>query len=303
MKYREWLDEWLEYYVKPRAKFRTHEVYKQQIVKHIGPMLGEYEMEELSATTLQKFTVELINSGLSANTVNGIINIISNSLQLAVSLGKVEKQYADLIQRPKKREKQVDCFTKDEQRKMERYILDNKKYHLYGIIISLYTGLRIGELLALTWDDIDFKKSLICITKTCRDSWKNGEYIKVIDSTKTECSERVIPIPKQLSTVLKELSKQSNSNFVVYGRTRYGAQIRSYQRTFELLLKKLNISHKGFHSLRHTFATRATECGVDVKTLSEILGHKNPSITLKRYAHSLFAHKIEMMNKVGKFLV
>ena len=87
------------------------------------------------------------------------------------------------------------------------------------------------------------------------------------------------------------------------GRTDQGAQIRSYQRTFENLLIKLGIQHKGFHSLRHTFATRATECGVDVKTLSEILGHKNPTITLQRYAHSLFAHKIDMMNKVGKSLV
>ena len=78
--------------------------------------------------------------------------------------------------------------------------------------------------------------------------------------------------------------------------------VRSYQRTFELLLKKLNISHKGFHSLRHTFATRAIECDIDVKTLAELLGHKNATITLNRYAHSLLEHKVDMMNRLGKLL-
>jgi integrase len=78
--------------------------------------------------------------------------------------------------------------------------------------------------------------------------------------------------------------------------------MRSYQRTFESLLIKLNIPHKGFHALRHTFATRALECGMDVKTLSEILGHKNPTITLNRYVHSLLEHKTEMMNRLGKLL-
>ena len=78
--------------------------------------------------------------------------------------------------------------------------------------------------------------------------------------------------------------------------------VRSYQRSFELLLKRLNIPHKGFHSLWHTFATRALECGMDVKTLSEILGHKNPTVTLNRYAHSLMEHKAEMMNRLGKLL-
>ena len=78
--------------------------------------------------------------------------------------------------------------------------------------------------------------------------------------------------------------------------------IRAYQRSFELFLKRLNIPHKGFHSLRHTFATRALECGMDVKTLSEILGHKNANVTLNRYVHSLMEHKREMMNRLGKLL-
>lgn len=122
-----------------------------------------------------------------------------------------------------------------------------------------------------------------------------------IDEHKTESSKRIIPLPKQLLPRLKHIQKNTHSEFVISNGTS-PISVRSYQRTFELLLKKLSIKHRGFHSLRHTFATRALECGMDVKTLSEILGHKNPTVTLNRYTHSLLEHKIAMMNRVGKLL-
>ncbi len=302
MKYKEWLDEWLEYYVKPRAKYRTYTNYRHQIDKHISVKLGEFELEELSALELQMFVVGLSNVGLSSNTVNGIINILKNSLRLAVSVGKVSKQYTDLIQRPKTREKPVDCFNMSEQKRIETYVKEKNIPKLYGIIICLYTGLRLGELLSLEWADVDLSKRLIIVSKTCRDSWQKGSYVKIIDTTKTECSERVVVFPKQLVPIFKYMRQHSNSSFVIDGKTAYGAEVRSYQRTFERILKKLNIEHKGFHSLRHTFATRALECGMDVKTLSVTLGHKNPTITLKRYAHSMVEHRSEMMNRIGKLL-
>ena len=111
----------------------------------------------------------------------------------------------------------------------------------------------------------------------------------------------MIPLPKQLLPKLKSIKKSSDSDFVVSADGN-AVSVRSYQRSFELLLKRQNIAHRGFHSLRHTFATRALECGMDVKTLSEILGHKNPTVTLNRYAHSLLEHKTAMMNRLGKLL-
>ena len=302
MRYKDWLNEWLDYYVQPRTKNRTFEKYSKQINKHVLPVLGEYNMDDLTAVTLQKFVAALIDKGLSANTVNGVITLLKTSLQRAVSVGVAQRQYSDFIVRPKTREKQVECFSKDEQKKIERYVFDKNKPKLLGIVFCLYTGLRIGELLALTWDDVDLQKGIICVSKSCHDSWENGEYVKVIDEPKTESSMRIIPFPKQLLPRLKELKKLTKSGYVIGGEHVHGAQVRSYQKTFETLLKKLKIPHKGFHSLRHTFATRALECGMDVKTLSEILGHKNPMVTLKRYAHSMLEHKAEMMNRVGKLL-
>lgn len=302
MKYYEWLNEWLELYVRQSTKIRTYNKYRQQAFKYIIPYLGGYELNLLNATFLQSFTASLCKRGLSPNTVNCIISVLKNSLRCAVCAGIADKQYTGCIVRPKAREKQIECFNKNEQRKIEKYVFESGKRALFGIILCLYTGLRIGELLALKWCDIDFGKGTVSVCKTCSDSWFGGRYIKIIDSPKTASSQRLIPIPKQLIKPLKAIKSNSRCSYVVEGRNDYGAEVRTYQRTFNLLLKKLNIPHKGFHSLRHTFATRALECGMDIKTLSEIMGHKNPTVTLNRYAHSLLEHKAEMMNRVGKLL-
>ena len=173
---------------------------------------------------------------------------------------------------------------------------------MFGILLCLYTGLRIGELMALKWTDIDLTNSELNVTKSCSDGMlSNGRYGRLMDTPKTDTSLRIIPIPKQLIPLLKEVKNCNKSEYVV-GEGNKLISIRSYQRSFDLLLKKLNIDHKGFHALRHTFATRACESGMDIKTLSEILGHKNPSFTLSRYAHSFMDHKRVMMNKVGNFL-
>lgn len=302
MEYKEWLEKWLDYYVRPYAKERTYQKYKSQVDLHIIPKIGDSDMTDLSAVGLQEFVVSLSGKGLSANSVNGVITVLKSSLKRAEMLNLVEKQYTACIQRPKSREKQVECFSKTEQRKIEAYIFEKNKPKMLGIVLCLYTGLRIGELMALEWSDIDLQKGMIKIFKSCHDTWQNGEYVKVIDAPKTQSSERIIPLPKQLVAYLKAWKKQTVGDYVIGGERRHGAPVRSYQKTFERVLSRLDIPHKGFHSLRHTFATRALECGMDVKTLSELLGHKNPTVTLKRYAHSMLEHKAEMMNRLGKLL-
>lgn len=302
MVYKEWLNEWLELYIKPSTKERTYRKYRRTAEKYILPSLGDYEADELSAVELQKFFASLIIRELAPSTVNFIVAVLKASLKKGVLLGVIDRQYADVIVRPKARANKVACFSKEEQKKIEQYIFDKQQPVLFGILLCLYTGLRIGELLALTWEDVDLEKGIVSVSKSCHDSWENGHYVKVFDTTKTRSSERVIPLPKQIITYVKLLRRTTKNKFVVIGKTEYGAQIRSYQRTFALVLKKLKIEHKGFHALRHTFATRALEVGMDVKTLSEILGHQNPMITLMRYAHSLMEHKVEMMNKLGRLL-
>ena len=140
------------------------------------------------------------------------------------------------------------------------------------------------------------------INKTAYRIKQNGAPQIVVDQPKTKNSKRIIPLPKQLIEILKKIKKNSKSIYVLSTRSGGMVGTRAYQKTFERILKKLEIPYKNFHSLRHTFATRAIEMGMDVKTLSEILGHKNPVVTLTRYTHSLLSYKTDMMNKMGKML-
>ena len=309
MKYQEWLIKWLENYIQHSLKQRTFMLYSKIVYQHIIPELGNADISKITSFSLQCFITKLLNSGnlktgkgLSHNSVNAIITVVQNSLRTAYMLGYIDNYPADKIKRPKPEEKKVECFSLAEQKKIEHYILSKEKSKLYGILLCLYSGLRIGELLALEWTDIDFTKGELSVSKNCHDGKdKNGIFTRITDVPKTQSSIRIIPLPKQIMPLLREARKKSQSIYVV-SNCEKSISIRSYQRSFEILQKNLGLKHRGFHSLRHTFATRALECGMDVKTLSEILGHKSPTVTLNRYVHSLMEHKKDMMNKLGKLL-
>lgn len=304
MLYETWLSEWLDYYVKPSVKDRTYQKYAAIVRVRLIPALGKYELSDLTLPVVQKYVMELLQTGnlrtgagLSANSVDLIIAVIRCSMRAAHALGLTEQYRLDKIKRPRAREKQITCFSPTEQKQLEQAVLSDRRSKMIGILICLYTGLRIGELLALEWSDIDLSKRELTVSKTCYDH--AGSH--VITTPKTHSSTRVLPLPKQLIPILRQYEQRGDRPYVISDHDTY-VSIRSYQRSFELLLKKLNIPHRGFHSLRHTFATRALECGMDVKTLSELLGHKNPTVTLVRYAHSLMEHKRNMMDRLGELL-
>lgn len=307
MQYKDWLKEWLDNVVKPSVKMRTYVRYSEIISKHIIPKLGDKDLSEITPLCLQRYVSELLQygnlksgEGLSANTVNTIITVVQSSLKSAVNFGELSEFSLKKIKRPKIKDIEIKCFSLMEQKKIEQEVLQSGKDKLFGIILCLYTGLRIGELLALTWNDIDLAKGVITVSKNCYyGKGADDKYRRYEEYPKTVTSRRIIPIPKQLVPKLKTIKKRSACDYIVSNGA-MPISIRSYQRSFSLLLKRLDLPQKGFHALRHTFATRAVECGVDVKTLSEILGHKNASITLNRYVHSLMEHKQDMMNKVGK---
>lgn len=308
MKLKEWLNIWLNKYQKTTIKLRTYLKYEDTINKHINPILGEYELENLTGNILQEFVLYKLNNGnlitkgkLSDNSVIAIVSLLKQALRQAVFLGITNIEYTSHIKMPTIKEKEITAFNRFEQQKLESYCL-NSKHNYVGVIICLYTGIRLGELLALTWNDIDFDKRLLNINKTVYTITRNGKNEAYIDKPKSRQSHRIIPLPKQLINVLKKSKNKSISNYVITTKIGGIVQNRSYQKSFRSILRKCDIPYKNFHSLRHTFATRALELGMDIKTLSEILGHKNSIITLNRYSHSLLEHKFELMNKVGKLL-
>lgn len=310
MKFKDWLDLWTSKYIKHSVKLRTFNIYCELIEKHIKPVLGDLELENLTPQVLQDFVLEKLEKGnlktggkLANNTVIVMTNVVKQAIEEANNLEITTKNSTKKIKMPLQEEQKVTAFEKWEQDKLEKYCLTCSKSNYIGIVICLYSGLRIGELLALTWDDIDFGNNYLTISKTAYQGKVNNKIGIIVDTPKTKNSNRVIPLPKQLIEILKKIKKTSSSKYVI--STRYNTMVgtRSYQKTFERLLYKLEIPYRNFHSLRHTFATRALEFGMDVKTVSEILGHKNPMITLSRYTHSLMSYKTEMMNKLGKMLV
>ena len=248
MKYGMWLDEWFRNYIQPSSKIKTCERYSEIIEKHLKVKLGEYELDELTPLVLQRYVTGLMQSGnivtgkgLAANSVNGIITVIQNSLKLAYTLGELKEYTADKIKRPKTKEKEVSCFSLAEQKKIEQAALSSKKRKFIGIVICLYSGLRIGELLALTWSDIDFTKGTLAVNKTCHDGRdEKGNLCRITDLPKTASSKRMIPLPKQLLPVLKEYKRKSISEYVVESENGEPPTVRSYQRTFELLQKRLH---------------------------------------------------------------
>lgn len=309
MKLKEWLDIWLNKYTKHTIKLRTYEKYHYIITKHINPQLGDCDLNNLPAITLQNFVLNKLESGnllthkkLANNSVIGIMNVLKSALSLAKSFDIIDKNNADKIKLPAPTERPVYAFEKTEQEDLEKFCLESKTNNHIGIVICLYTGIRLGELLALTWQDIDFSTGLISITKTAYRAKENGVSKIVVDQPKTKNSVRIIPLPNVLLDILKQIKQTSKSKYVLSTRKGGIVENRSYQRTYATILHKLNIPYKNFHALRHTFATRAIEMGIDVKTLSEIMGHKNPIITLARYTHSMLSYKIEMINKMGQML-
>ena len=302
MKLKELLEVWLERYMRHTIKIRTYNRYKSICELHLIKDLGEYELDELKPNVLQDFLLKKIDDHYSTNTIKGIVSVLKQALRLAITLEFVDKEYCSNLKMPSSEEKEISVFTKKEQQVIESFCLNHKKRNYIGIVICLYTGIRLGELLALTWDDIDFNSNLLTINKTSYSAKVDGKTQIIVDKPKTKKSNRVIPLPNQLVKLLKIIKKESNSKYVITTRNSGMVGNRSYQRTFKFILKKVNVPYRNFHSLRHTFATNAIELGMDVKTLAEILGHTNAMITLNRYSHSLLNYKIEMMNKLGKNL-
>ena len=173
MLYKEWLSNWLENYVQPSAKQRTYTRYKEIVEQHIITQLGGLDLFEITPYVLQCYVTELLKSGnlrtgkgLSANSVNSIITVIQNTLKTAYSLGMISEYVGDKIKRPRASEKKVECFSMSEQKKIEQYILSNENTRFFGVLLCLYTGLRIGELCGLKCGDIDFDNGTLTVSRT-----------------------------------------------------------------------------------------------------------------------------------------
>lgn len=293
MKLQKIVKEYLES-IKYSVKTKTNLFYLQIREIYVVRFSGDLKSENLN-----KFIL-LLQEKLSYSTIKIIKSLINRSLKFAFEKGTICEKIQISIPLKNKPTKKVEALERGEQIRIEKYILENKKYYLYGILICFYTGLRLGELVALKWQNVDLKTRIIYIEKYVSTIVQNHKTFTIEDTTKTASSIRVIPISRQLLEILKELKHNATCEYVICSRNGKQLQPRAYQKAFENLLRKLKIKHYGFHSLRHTFATRLLENKIDIKTISELMGHASPTITLNRYVHTNMQNKRKAMEVFNK---
>lgn len=305
--YGELLDSWLQS-SRLKTKESTHARYTHLINTHISPQLGKYQLSMLSTEIVENFIEfqltdgRLDNTGgLAPKTVTDILTIIKGTMEYAryreipvmCNLSKLTI---------KKKEKEMRVLTQAEQDALIRVLVEDMDLYKFGVFLALYTGIRIGELCALQWEDFNIACTTLKIRKTMQriQNTENGAFPKtkiVVTEPKSRSSIREIPLPIFVTDITRQFVSDPKS-YILSGNDRY-VEPRTMQNRFKAYVRESGISTANFHALRHTFATRCVEVGFEIKSLSEILGHANVNITLNRYVHSSFELKCENMNKLN----
>ena len=302
----EHFEDWIER-IKWGIRSNTLTAYKGYLSNHIhGSSIGGRAVGAVGATEMQKWMRHMKDEkGLSVKTVRLVFCMMKTGFQYAVESKRIKANPCDGVRSLKQVKREVEVFSRTEQKKLEAAVLENTDGRTFGITLCLYTGLRIGELCALKWSDIDWERQRLTVKQSLGRVYKHdGSEVKTEireDEPKTDNAVRTIPLPKFLLAMLRTRRKSSRSEYVISMKNGRFVQPRTMQNIFYRLLERTKLKHMNFHILRHTFATRALELSVNMNTLSEILGHGNVSVTLEIYAHVLDEQRIKMTEFFDNF--
>ncbi|MDD3773357.1 MAG: site-specific integrase [Weeksellaceae bacterium] len=289
---------------KQYVKKSTFSAYVLLTENHLLPVFGKkLKVEEAD---LQAFVLRKLESGLSQKTIKDILIVLKMILKFGAKHKWIDYEPFD-IQYPTIRESQhVEVLSKTHQKKVMSYIQEHFTFRNLGIFICLSSGMRIGEVCALTWEDIDTENGIIHIRKTIQriyvieDGLRHTELL--LDSPKTKNSLREIPMSRDLLRMLKPIKKIVNQKFFVLTNDEKPTEPRTYRSFYKNLMKQLEIPEIKFHGLRHSFATRCIESKCDYKTVSVLLGHSNISTTLNLYVHPNMEQKKKAIEQMFKGL-
>ncbi len=291
-KFNYYIERWLNS-IKFLVKTSTYVHYLGITKNHIVPLLGDFESQQINAEKVESFINQKFEDGYSTKTIRDMIVVLKQIISYANLSIKIK------MPKPKKRE--IKILTKEEQSKLEKEILKRNSTIAYGVLLSLYTGLRIGEICALRWKDINLTKRIIQVNHTMlriMDTENSNKTKIILEEPKTENSKREIPINRFLYDILLKLKPTDNNTYFLTGAKSY-IEPRTYYNKYQKLLQETNIKKYGFHALRHTFATRCIEVGMDPKTLSEILDHSDVKVTLSLYVHPTNYLKAAYLEKLS----
>lgn len=312
------LDEWMDYYMleykKRYVKPTTYINYSVKVNNHIKPAIGHYKLKALRQDIIQKFVNSLSDKGLSPSTVEDIYKLLHNAIETAVDDGLIVRNITNKVKLPKKSKPEIKVLTQEQQ---DAFVEQTKNTYMGCIyIFDLCTGMRLGELLGLKWEDIDFKENQLHIVRTLRkvkdpdnaeESWRLE-----FGTLKTEASRRTIPLNHTAIKLLHDVRKDQLRNKLKAGSayednglvfaTQLGRPLdpTNMRRTFYNICEKIGLSGLHPHCLRHTFATRGAENDIDVRVMQRFLGHATIQETADTYTHVLTDLKRNEILKLDK---
>ena len=305
----DWLENILIHTLKPKSYAIKEYIIKQQIV----PRIGLLQVNSLTAADIQQMVNDMVDKGFSYSTVKKAFDTLNQRFKLAIAQEQVSKNPTLGVILPKQKNKknsEIQYFSEEQCKELIQearrvYGFNNQNVYRLGELVPflIYTGLRIGEAIALEWADIDDENQTITINKNVIEvkSQETDKYIlQKQNSTKTDNSTRIIPISNGAMECIKNLKKiNGNKKFIFASQTGKYVSPSNLSRMFRGIQKALNYEHVlGLHSLRHTFATLMLGNGIDVKIVSELLGHSNVSVTYNIYIHTIQSQKIKAINMI-----
>lgn len=298
MNYREWINQWKKE-VRGTIKESTFSSYSYKLNRYLLPFLGKIPIYQITSEKVLELIDHLMKYQLSVNSIHIIIGLFKKTLNDAKRQELLFKNPCDTVILPKRNTKKVRALTLEQQQSLVDAVNSIGNEKAQAVTLALNTGMRIGEIAALTWDNIDFSKEIIFVEQTCHRLLDEEKQKKIVhyDTVKSLSSNRIIPMNQKVVRVLKRLKKVSTSRFVFSINDR-GCEPRVLTYYFHQVRRKAKLNHIHFHQLRHTFATRCLEAKVGITSVSALLGHSSTKMTLDVYSDSMISERITAVHAI-----
>lgn len=292
MTYNEWIIQWKRN-IQKTIKVSTYSDYCYKLSRYLLPNLGTLPLYQLTSDRIQETIDNFMERGLSPNSIQIIVCLLKKTFNDAKKQGLIYKNPCDSVRLPKRNLSKVRALTIEQQRALMDAVENCVSDKGQAVALALNTGMRIGEVAALKWQDIDFTRGIISITQTCNriQLFNSNRTVVNYDSVKSAASQRIIPMNQKVQQLLKKL-KEKNTSKYVFSIGEKGCEPRVLTYHFHQLRKQAKLEGVHFHQLRHTFATRCLEAKVGITSVSALLGHSSTKMTLDVYSDSMLEDRV-----------